>query len=70
VNLGRQLEFVDGGEESVIVVAHPAAIGDEEWPDETATVITLREGKVVDLPGPPDERTRWPASANHPPSAP
>jgi len=44
-----ELEFVDGGDASVIVVAHPSAVGGEEWPAETATVIGFREGKVVDM---------------------
>jgi ketosteroid isomerase-like protein len=44
-----ELEFVDGGQDSVIVVAHPAAVGGEEWPAETATIITFRESKVVDM---------------------
>ena len=41
------LEFTDGGDDSVIVVAHPAAIGGPEWPEETATVITFRGGVVT-----------------------
>ncbi len=44
-----ELEFFDGGEDSVIVVAHPAAIGGEGWPPETATIITFRDSKVVDM---------------------
>jgi ketosteroid isomerase-like protein len=44
-----ELEFLDGGKDSVIVVAHPAAIGGEGWPEETATVVTFRDGKVVDM---------------------
>jgi ketosteroid isomerase-like protein len=44
-----ELEFVDGGSDSVIVVAHPAAVGGEGWPEETATVLTFRHGKVTDM---------------------
>jgi hypothetical protein len=40
-----ELEFLDAGEDSVTVVAHPAAIGGEGWPEEAATVITFRGGK-------------------------
>src|SRR5438105_3070863 len=40
-------EFVDGGVDSVIVVAHPASIGGPEWPAEAATVLTFRDGKVT-----------------------
>ena len=54
------LEFLDGGEHCVIVVAHPAAIGGEEWPAETATILTFRNGKVVDMK---DYRTRESALA-------
>ena len=50
-----ELEFVDGGSDSVIVVAHPAAVGGEGWPEETATVLTFRQGKVTDMQ---DYRTR------------
>jgi ketosteroid isomerase-like protein len=41
------LEFVDGGEDRVIVVAHPREIGGDDWPEETATVLTFRERKVT-----------------------
>lgn len=44
-----ELEFVDGGNDVVIVVAHPAAMGGEGWPDETATLITFREGRVTTM---------------------
>jgi hypothetical protein len=43
------LEFVDAGGDSVIVVAHPSAVGGDEWPAEVATVITFREGKVTSM---------------------
>ena len=55
-----ELEFVDGGEDSVIVVAHPELVGGEGWPAETATVITFRNGKVV---GMQDYRTKADALA-------
>jgi ketosteroid isomerase-like protein len=57
---GAELEFVDGGEDCVIVVAHPAAVVGEEWPVETATVMTFREGKVVNMQ---DYRTKEDALA-------
>jgi ketosteroid isomerase-like protein len=44
-----ELEFVDGGADSVIVVSHPAAVGGDGWPTDTATIITFREGKVVNM---------------------
>jgi ketosteroid isomerase-like protein len=44
-----ELEFVDGGPDKVIVVAHPPVIGGEEWPAEVATVITFRDGDVTDM---------------------
>ena len=34
-------------DDSVLVVAHPSQIGGDEWPDEVATVIEFRDGKVV-----------------------
>ncbi len=57
---GGELEFVDGGADSVIVVAHPAAVGGEEWPEEVATVITFRDGKVTNMQ---DYRTKEEALA-------
>jgi len=44
-----------GGPDTVIVVAHPAAVGGDEWPKEVATVITFGDGKVTDMQ---DYRTR------------
>jgi hypothetical protein len=49
------LEFIDRGSERVIVVSYPSRIGGEEWPDETATVLSFHNGKVVDMQ---DYRTR------------
>ncbi len=43
------LEFVEAGEDRVVVVAHPSEVGGPEWPDETATMITFRDGKVVEM---------------------
>jgi ketosteroid isomerase-like protein len=43
------LTVLEGGAESVIVVAHPSEIGGPEWPDETATVITFRDDRVVSM---------------------
>jgi hypothetical protein len=31
------------------VIAHPRAIGGQDWPEETATVITFHEGKVTNM---------------------
>jgi ketosteroid isomerase-like protein len=55
-----ELEFLDGGADSVVVVAHPAAVGGEGWPDEVATVITFRYGKVTTMQ---DYRTKQEALA-------
>jgi ketosteroid isomerase-like protein len=41
------LEIIAAGPDAVVVVAHPAAIGGPEWPEETATVIVFRDGKVT-----------------------
>jgi ketosteroid isomerase-like protein len=55
-----ELEIMDGGTDSVIVVSHPRALGGEEWPEETATIITFRRGKVTDMQ---DYRTKEDALA-------
>ena len=44
-----ELEFLDGGDDLVIVVAHPAASGGEGWPDKTATLVTFRDGRVTTM---------------------
>ena len=44
-----ELEFREGGEDAVIVVSHPSKVGGAEWPDETATVMRFREGKIVSM---------------------
>jgi hypothetical protein len=55
-----ELEFLDAGEYSVTVVAHPTAIGGEGWPEEAATVITFRGGKMTTMQ---DHRTKEEALA-------
>jgi ketosteroid isomerase-like protein len=49
------IEFVDAAPDVVIVVAHPRELAGDEWPEETATVLTFRDGKVVDMQ---DHRTK------------
>jgi ketosteroid isomerase-like protein len=44
-----RLEFRDGGQDALIVVAHPSEIGGAEWPAEVATVMRFRDGKVVSM---------------------
>jgi len=41
--------FRSAGEDAVIVVAHPSEIGGPDWPDETATVMTFRDERVVSM---------------------
>jgi hypothetical protein len=43
------LQFRDGGEHAVIVVAHPSEIGGSEWPSEIATVMKFRNERVVSM---------------------
>ena len=43
------LTIQEAGPDVVLVTAHPSEIGGPEWPDETATVIRFREGKVVSM---------------------
>jgi hypothetical protein len=38
-----------GGEDAVIVVAHPSEIGGPDWPDETATVMRFHGDRVVSM---------------------
>ena len=42
-----ELEIVEAGPNAVVLVSHPSAIGGPEWPDETATLITLGGDRVV-----------------------
>jgi ketosteroid isomerase-like protein len=44
-----RLNFRDAGPDAVIVTAHPSEIGGPGWPEETSTVIRLRDGKVVEM---------------------
>lgn len=55
-----EIEFIDGAPDVVVVVAHPREIGGDDWPEETATVLTFRDGKVADMQ---DYRTREDALA-------
>lgn len=41
--------FRSAGEDAVIVVAHPGEIAGPDWPDETATVMTFRDERVVSM---------------------
>jgi ketosteroid isomerase-like protein len=43
------LQFLEGGEHAVIVVAHPSEIGGPDWPSETATVMHFRNERVVSM---------------------
>jgi hypothetical protein len=50
-----ELSFRRAGEDSVIVVAHPSAIGGPEWPSETATLMKFRGELVVSMQDYPTE---------------
>ncbi len=50
-----EMELVDAGPGSVIAVSRPREVGGDEWPEETATVISFRKDKIVSLQ---DYRTR------------
>ena len=54
------LELIDVGDDVVVAVVHPRDAGDE-WPPETATLITFHDGKVVSME---DHRTRDDAMAS------
>ena len=43
------IELVEAGRRTVVLVSHPAEVGGEEWPEETAIAIRFREGKVVTM---------------------
>jgi len=43
------LQFREGGEHAVIVVAHPGEIGGPDWPSETATVMQFRNERLVSM---------------------
>jgi ketosteroid isomerase-like protein len=55
-----EMEFLDGGPGAMIVVSHPREVGGEEWPEETATVLSFQGEKIVALQ---DYRTRAQAIA-------
>src|SRR5918912_1328784 len=44
-----RMELVEAGPGTVIAVSWPREIGGEEWPEETATVISFRQGRVVSM---------------------
>jgi ketosteroid isomerase-like protein len=44
-----RLAFADGGEDASIVVSHPQEIGGDDWPEQTATVIRFRGGRVIGM---------------------
>jgi hypothetical protein len=46
---GGRMDFVDAGDDRLIVVTYPAEIGGDDWPPQTATVITFRDGKAVHM---------------------
>ena len=50
-----EMELVDAGPGAVIAVSWPREVGGEEWPAETATVISFRDDKIVFMQ---DYRTR------------
>lgn len=43
------LELIDAGDDVLITVSRPSEVGGPGWPDETATVITFRDGKAVHM---------------------
>ena len=43
------LDFVDAGRDTIIVVSGPREVGGYDWPEETATTILFRDGKVIDM---------------------
>ena len=44
-----RMELVDAGPGKVIPVSWPREIGGEEWPEEAATVISLRNDRIVSM---------------------
>jgi ketosteroid isomerase-like protein len=43
------MHFREGGENAVIVVAHPSEIGGSDWPSEAATVMQFQNERVVSM---------------------
>jgi ketosteroid isomerase-like protein len=42
-----RMDLVNAGPGRVLAVSWPREIGGEEWPEETATVISFRDGTIV-----------------------
>jgi hypothetical protein len=43
------MELVDAGSGKVIAVSWPRETGGDEWTEETATVISLRDKRIVSM---------------------
>jgi SnoaL-like domain len=46
---GGRMELIEAGEDRLIMVSFPAEVGGPEWPEETATAISFRNGKAVHM---------------------
>ena len=46
---GTEVELIDAGDDVLVTVSQPGAQRGEGWPEETATVITFRDGKATHL---------------------
>lgn len=55
-----EVEVLEAGPDAVLLVSHPREIGGDEWPEETATVISFRGDKIIAML---DFRTRGEALA-------
>jgi hypothetical protein len=44
-----ELQLRAGGEDAVILIAHPSEVGGPDWPDETATVMRFHGRQVVSM---------------------
>jgi ketosteroid isomerase-like protein len=42
-----EFELIEASGGAVVLVSHPAEIGGDQWPEETAIALTFRGGKVV-----------------------
>jgi ketosteroid isomerase-like protein len=49
------LDLREVGDDAIVAVSHPRQIGGPEWPEETATLIRFRGGKVVSMRDYPTE---------------